>query len=108
MKFPMDRKVLGEQPVTVEFDCRGKRVRRTLPNSYEARSFYRRTHQAAHRRSYAGPGRRGGLSIGAAANESDYRKGGYPQKGEGARFGNGGEKPDIPRIGQAEIGVSHR
>jgi hypothetical protein len=29
-------------PVTVEYDSRGKRVQKTLPDSYAARSFYAR------------------------------------------------------------------
>ena len=37
--FPMDRKVL-QAPVTLEYDCRGKRVTKTLPNAYAARQFY--------------------------------------------------------------------
>lgn len=39
--FPMDGRVIREQPVTVEYDCRGKRVRKTCANSIEARRFYR-------------------------------------------------------------------
>lgn len=37
--FPMNRKVLHE-PVTVEYDSRGERVQKTLPNSFKARSFF--------------------------------------------------------------------
>jgi hypothetical protein len=37
--FPMNRKVLSA-PVTVEYDSRGKRVRKTLPDSWTARQFY--------------------------------------------------------------------
>lgn len=43
--FPMQRKVLQE-PVTVEYDCRGKRVQRVLPTSYAARSFFQRMFKA--------------------------------------------------------------
>jgi hypothetical protein len=35
--FPMDRRPL---PVTVEYDSRGQRVRKTFPNEYAARRFY--------------------------------------------------------------------
>ena len=42
--FPMNRKVL-EQPVTVEYDSRGKRVCKTLPNSFKARAFYGRMYR---------------------------------------------------------------
>ena len=37
--FPMDHKVV-EQPVTIEYTARGKRVRKTLPDSWTARRFY--------------------------------------------------------------------
>ena len=37
--FPMNRKVLRE-PVTIEYDSRGQRVRKTLPDSIAARRFY--------------------------------------------------------------------
>ena len=46
--FPMQRNVLNE-PVTVEYDCRGRRVRKTLPNSYEARRFYAAKYRAGKR-----------------------------------------------------------
>lgn len=46
--FPMNRKVL-QQPVTVEYDCRGKRVRKTLPTAYAARQFYAAKHKAGKR-----------------------------------------------------------
>lgn len=39
MMFPMNRKVLHES-VTVEYTARGKRVRKTLPDSWAARRFY--------------------------------------------------------------------
>ena len=45
--FPMNRKVLNE-PVTVEYDSRGQRVRKTLPNSFKARSFYAAKLKAGH------------------------------------------------------------
>jgi hypothetical protein len=46
--FPMQRKVLNE-PVTVEYDCRGRRVTKVLPNSYAARAFYKQKHNAGKR-----------------------------------------------------------
>lgn len=35
--FPMCRKT---PPVTVEYDCRGKRVRKTFDDAYKARQFF--------------------------------------------------------------------
>jgi hypothetical protein len=46
--FPMQRKVLNA-PVTISYDCRGKRVEKTLPNSYEARAFYARMFKAGRK-----------------------------------------------------------
>jgi hypothetical protein len=46
MKFPMDRKALSNNPVTIEYTCRGKRVRKTLPDSFKARAFYAAKHRA--------------------------------------------------------------
>lgn len=46
--FPMNRKVLYA-PVTVEYDSRGKRVQRTLPDSYTARTFYAAKYKAGKR-----------------------------------------------------------
>jgi len=43
--FPMQRKIL-EAPVTIEYDSRGKRVQKTLSNSYAARAFYKRMDKA--------------------------------------------------------------
>lgn len=43
--FPMDRKILNA-PVTIEYDARGKRVTKTLPNSYAARQFYAAKYRA--------------------------------------------------------------
>jgi hypothetical protein len=43
--FPMNRKVLSA-PVTVEYTSRGKRVRKTLPDSFKARAFYAAKHKA--------------------------------------------------------------
>jgi hypothetical protein len=40
--FPMNRKVLSENPVTLEYTARGQRVRREYPNSYAARRAYAR------------------------------------------------------------------
>ena len=40
--FPMQRKALTDIAVTVEYDSRGERTRKTLPNSFEARRFYKR------------------------------------------------------------------
>jgi hypothetical protein len=40
--FPMDRKAINENPVTVEYDSRDNRVRKVLPNAIEARRFYAR------------------------------------------------------------------
>ncbi len=40
--FPMNRKALTENTITIEYESRGKRVRKVLPNSFEARKFYRR------------------------------------------------------------------
>lgn len=37
--FPADRQAL-QAAVTVEYDSRGQRVRKTLPNAYAARRFY--------------------------------------------------------------------
>jgi len=37
--FPMNRRVL-HQPITVEYTSRGKRVEKTLPDSWSARRFY--------------------------------------------------------------------
>jgi len=39
--FPQDRKVLNT-PVVIEYDSRGKRVRKTLPDAWAARRFYAR------------------------------------------------------------------
>lgn len=46
--FPMNRKVLLA-PVTIEYDCRGKRVCKTLPDSWFARRFYAAKHKAGKR-----------------------------------------------------------
>jgi hypothetical protein len=40
--FPMNRKVLAENPVTIEYDSRRKRVRKECKNSFEARALYAR------------------------------------------------------------------
>lgn len=45
--FPMNRKVLNE-PVTVEYDSRGQRVRKVLPNAITARRFYAAKLKAGH------------------------------------------------------------
>jgi hypothetical protein len=37
--FPMNRKAI-ENPVTIEYNSRGKRVRKVLSNAIEARQFY--------------------------------------------------------------------
>lgn len=50
--FPMDRKVL-QQPVTIEFDSRGRRVRKTLPNAFKARQFYAAKYRAGKNPSVA-------------------------------------------------------
>jgi hypothetical protein len=42
MAFPMDRKVVTQKPVAIEYTARGKRVRKTLPNALAARAFYLR------------------------------------------------------------------
>jgi hypothetical protein len=44
----MQRRVL-QAPVTVEYDSRGRRIRKTLPNAYAARSFYKQKHNAGKR-----------------------------------------------------------
>jgi len=36
-------------PVTIEYDCCGKRVRKTLPDSFKARAFYAAKHKAGKR-----------------------------------------------------------
>ena len=38
--FPMDRKVLTDNPVVIEYDSRKQRVTKKLPNAFKARSFY--------------------------------------------------------------------
>jgi hypothetical protein len=43
--FPMDRKAL-HAPVVVEYESRGRRVRKELPNTFAARSFYARMFKA--------------------------------------------------------------
>ncbi len=43
--FPMNRKVL-QSPITIEYDSRGRRVRKTLTDSYTARQFYSRMDRA--------------------------------------------------------------
>ena len=46
--LPMQCKVL-HAPVTVEYDSRGKRVQKTLPDSYAARAFYVRMYKAGRK-----------------------------------------------------------
>lgn len=46
--FPMNRKVL-RAPVTVEYDLCGKRVQKTLPDSFKARAFYARMYKAGRK-----------------------------------------------------------
>lgn len=37
------------EPVTVEYDCRGKRVAKTFPNAWEAKRFWIAKDQAGKR-----------------------------------------------------------
>lgn len=37
--FPMNRRVLAN-PIKVEYDSRGRRTVKELPNAFKARSFY--------------------------------------------------------------------
>lgn len=54
--FPMDRRILNS-PHVVEYDSRGKRVRKSLPDAYTARRFYATKLKAGKRPKLIAPSR---------------------------------------------------
>lgn len=56
--FPMNRRVIRSNPVVVEYDCRGKRVRKTLDNSLLARRFFQQKDKAGKHPTIINPERK--------------------------------------------------